>query len=74
MSLELGTGFGEEGVPLDAATFEEDDEDGVTRMNLVTWDPSSVVVRFIPVLLVAAWENPEPLCSGTATLFFTNEA
>lgn len=71
MTLELGAGFGGEGV-----TFEDEEEDGVTRMNLVTWDPSSVVVCFTLVLLacVATWETPEPLGGGTTTLFFTTEA
>lgn len=79
MTLELGSDFGEEGVPFDKATFEVEEEEGVTRMNLVTWDLSSVLGRFTPVLLtnsacVRTCETPELLSDGTTTVFFTNEA
>lgn len=51
MTLELGSDFVEEGVPLDKATVEADEE-GVTRMNLVTWDLSSVQGRFTTGLVM----------------------
>lgn len=53
MTLEQGRDVVEEVVPFDTATFEaEDEEVGVTRMNLVTWDLSSVQARFTPGLLL----------------------
>lgn len=78
MTLELGSDFKGEGVPFDKATFEVEEEEGVTRINLVTWDRSSVLARFMPVLLmnsdcVRTWETPELLSDGTTTVFLTNE-
>lgn len=78
-TLELGSDFVEEGVPFGKATFEGEEEEGVTRMNLVTWDLSSVLARFTPVLLmnsagVRTWGTPELLSDGTTTVFFTTEA
>lgn len=77
MTLELGRDFVEEGVPFDVATFEAEEE-GVTRINLVTWGLSSVLGHFMPVLLinsacVTTWGTPELFSDGT-TVFFTNEA
>lgn len=79
MTLELGSGFVEEGVSFDTATFEAEEEEGVTRINLVTWDLSSVLARFIPGLqmnsdCVRTWGTLELLSDGTTTVFFTNEA
>lgn len=48
MTLELGTDLVGEGVPLAKA----EEEGGETRMNLVTWDLSSVLARFTPVLVM----------------------
>lgn len=78
MTLELGSDFMEEGIPFDKATFEVAEEGGVTRMNLVTWDLSSVLARFTAVLLMSSafvrtWGTPELLSDGT-TVFLTNEA
>lgn len=50
MTLEPGSDFEEEGVPFDKAIVEVGDKDGASRMNLVTWDISSVLTRFTPVL------------------------
>ena len=51
MTLELGSDFVEESVSFDTATFEAEEEEGVTRINLVTWDLSSVLLaRFTPGL------------------------
>ncbi len=79
MTLELGSDFVEEGVPFDKAIFEVEEEEGVTRINLVTWDCSSVLARFTPVLpvnsaCVRTWGTLELLSDGTTTVFFTNEA
>lgn len=78
MTLELSD-FVEEGVPFDKATFETEEEVGVTRMNLVIWDLSSVLARFTPVLLMNSaclrtCGTPELLSEGTTTVFFPNEA
>lgn len=78
MTLEVGSDFVEEGVPFGKATFEVEEEEGVTRMYLVTWDLSSVLARFTAVLLmtsacVRTCETPEVLSDGTTTVFFTND-
>lgn len=57
---------------------EEVEEEGVTKINLVTCDISSVLVRFTKGLLmnsvaVAPWEAPELVSEGTLTAFFTND-
>lgn len=76
MTLEPGSDLVKEGLPFDKAELEE--EEGVTRMNLVTWDLSSVLALFKPVLLnsacVRTWGTPELLNDETATVFFSNEA
>lgn len=77
MAPGQGSDFVEEGVLFDETTFEGDEEEGVTRMNFVCWDLSSVLARFTPVLLmnsgcVRAWATPEVLSDGTPA-FFTNE-
>lgn len=79
MTLELGSDFEGDGVPFDKATFELEEEEGVTRINLVTGDLSSVLARFTPVLLmnsacVRTWGTRELLSDGTITVFVPNEA
>lgn len=41
MTLEAGSGFAEDSVLLDDATFDVEEEEGLTKMNFVTWDLSS---------------------------------
>lgn len=75
ITLELVNDFEEEGVLFGVALLEE--EDGATKMYLVTWDLPSVLARFTPVLLknssVRTGETPELLDDGTATTFFIAE-
>lgn len=52
MTLDAGIGFVVESVPLGKASFDAAEEEGVTKINLVTWDLSSVFGRLTPVLLV----------------------
>lgn len=72
--LELGTTFVAEDVPFNVVMLDVEDEDGVTRIYLVTWDSSSALARFTPVLpinsCVKTWETPEPLTDWTPTLLF----
>lgn len=62
-----------EGVPFDEDWFEDTEEVEVTRIYLVTWEISSVLLRFTPVLLMGSCdgtlETPELLRDGTTTLF-----
>lgn len=78
MTLEPGSAFVEVGVPFGKAIFVVEEEEGVTRMNLVTWDLSSELARFTPDFLinsagVRTWETTELLSDGTTTVFFANE-
>lgn len=76
ITLEPGCDFVGEGIPFGMATFEAEEEVGVTRMNLVTWDLSSVLGRFTPVLPMnsACVRTPELVSDGTTTVFLTSGA
>lgn len=56
MTPELGIELVPEVVHLDKATLEteEEEEEGVTRMNLVSWGLASVLARFAPLLQITS--------------------
>lgn len=56
MTPELGIELVPGVVHLDMATLEteEEEEEGVTRMNLVSWGLASVLARFAPLLLITS--------------------
>lgn len=78
ITLELVADFGEEGAPFAVVLFEVEEEDGATKMYLVTRAIPSVLARFTPVWPKSSCgrmgETQELLSDGTATTFFNVEA
>lgn len=65
-------------VPFDVGWLEDAEQDEVTRIYLVTWEGSSVLLRFTPVLLtgscVGTVETQELQSDDTTALLFNVEA